>query len=318
MFGRESRQVGFVGMATTKLNKEKLKRMKEQKDEVGINLGKRWKPDSSSKKPVEESFPRPPVAQGPITIEQAPASSVELVEPLSAPSSSRAIEKVPTLPKDASLALRRAKSVVTKDDIDEYAKLNTDVVKRALAHSLMKVFFFFFFAFLQGLTEVMVIANRCMLWEDGLVKLKAQMSEAAEANQTLMTVSNDLTQERDRKENELTLLRGDMAAKDAELKKVLDENVRITKRLRELTDQVGTIKASVVEEFKSSEAYDDNNTKYFLAGFELLRKKAKEKYPDLDFDVFQLYKDDDLVMPAKGGNEGMTSTDPQLDDDATT
>jgi predicted nuclease with TOPRIM domain len=144
------------------------------------------------------------------------------------------------------------------------------------------------------------------------------MSEAAEANQTLMTVSNELTRERDRKENELTLLRGDMAAKDAELKKVLDENVWITERLRELTDQVRTIKASAVEEFKSLEAYDDNNTKYFLAGFELLRKKAKEKYPDLDFDVFQLYKDDDSVMPAKGGNEGMTSTDPQLDDDATT
>ena len=43
------------------------------------------------------------------------------------------------MPKDASLALRRAKSVVTKEDVEEYDKLNTDVVKRALAHSLMKV-----------------------------------------------------------------------------------------------------------------------------------------------------------------------------------
>ena len=34
------------------------------------------------------------------------------------------------------------------------------------------------------------------------------------------------------------------------------------------------------------DAYDDNNTKYFLAGFELLRKKAKNKYPNLDFDIF--------------------------------
>ena len=134
-------------MATAKLNKEKLKQMMEQKDKVGINLGKRRKPDSSSKKPVEESVPRPPVAQGPITVEQAPASSVELVKLSNAPSSSRAIEKVPTLPKDASLALRQAKSVVTKDDTDEYAKLNTDIVKRALAHLLMKVRFFFFFFF---------------------------------------------------------------------------------------------------------------------------------------------------------------------------
>ncbi len=61
----------------------------------------------------------------------------------SAPLSSRSVEKVPTLPKDASLALRRAKSVVMKEDVDEYAKLNTDIVKRALAHSLMKVGFLF-------------------------------------------------------------------------------------------------------------------------------------------------------------------------------
>ena len=46
---------------------------------------------------------------------------------------------MPILPNDAALALRRAKFVVTKDDVGEYDKLNTDVMKRALAHSLMKV-----------------------------------------------------------------------------------------------------------------------------------------------------------------------------------
>ena len=134
-------------MATAKLNKDKLKRVMGQKDEVGINLGKRQKPDSSSKKSVEESGPRPSTTKELITLEQALAPSVELVKPPSAPSSSRAIEKAPTLPKDTSLALRRAKSVMTKEDMDEYAKLNTDVVKRALAHSLMKVVGFLFFLF---------------------------------------------------------------------------------------------------------------------------------------------------------------------------
>ena len=66
-------------------------------------------------------------------------SSVEIVEVPTAPSSSQPVEKVPTLPRDASLASRRAKSVVTKDDISEYDKVNTDVVKVAGIHSLMKV-----------------------------------------------------------------------------------------------------------------------------------------------------------------------------------
>jgi hypothetical protein len=64
---------------------------------------------------------------------------IEVIEIPSAPSSNRPTEKGPTLPKDASLALRRAKSVVTKDDVGEYEKVNTDVMKMAISHSLMKV-----------------------------------------------------------------------------------------------------------------------------------------------------------------------------------
>ena len=164
----------------------------------------------------------------------------------------------------------------------------------------------------------MVIANRCMLWEEGLLKLKSQLSEATEANQSLMTVANELTHERDHMANELALLKMDMAARDADLKKALDENKRVTNQMKILTDQMEMIKISVVEEFKLSEAYDDNNTKYFLVGFELLRKQAKEKYLDLDFDVFQPYEDDDSTVQVEEGNDEGTLVDPQLDNDATT
>ena len=53
-------------------------------------------------------------------------------------------------------------------------------------------------------------------------------------------------------------------------------------------------------------------------GFELQIKKAKEKYPDLDFYVFQPYKDDDFVTSVEERNEAAVSVDPQLMDDATT
>ena len=57
-------------------------------------------------------------------------------------------------------------------------------------------------------------------------------------------------------------------------------------QMKVLTDQMEAIKIAAVEEFKLSDAYDDSNTKYFLSGFELLRKKSKGKYPDFDFYVF--------------------------------
>jgi hypothetical protein len=91
--------------------------------------------------------PPPPPVQKPSIPDPVPTSSIEVIDIPAEPSSSKSMERVPTLPRDASLASRRAKSVVTKDDIGEYDKVNIDVIKVAGVHSLMKVrsFFFFFF-----------------------------------------------------------------------------------------------------------------------------------------------------------------------------
>uniref|UniRef100_A0A2N9FXT1 Uncharacterized protein n=1 Tax=Fagus sylvatica TaxID=28930 RepID=A0A2N9FXT1_FAGSY len=253
-------------MATTKVNKDKLKRMMGQKDALSINLGKRHKQDSASKQVSEEVEVRPSMPQKPVLPEQAPVSSVEVVEPASVPSSSKATDKPPTLPKDASLALRRAKMVVMKEDMDEYGRLNTDVVKRALAHSMMK-----------GLTEAMIITNRCIHWEEGIVKLKDQLTEAMNANKSPTTVATELTQERDHLADELARLRVHMAAKDEELNKMVESNRKVLDQLKTLT---------------------------------------KEKYLDLDFDIFQPYEDDDSVAPLEDKNE--EAVDPQLVDDTTT
>uniref|UniRef100_A0A2N9G2C9 Uncharacterized protein n=1 Tax=Fagus sylvatica TaxID=28930 RepID=A0A2N9G2C9_FAGSY len=294
-------------MATAKLNREKLKKMMSQQDEAPLTLGKKRKTDSSSKKVTDErSLPPPPLpVQKPSLPNSASMSSVEVIEVPSAPLSSRPVEKVPTFPRDASLASRRAKSVVTKDDVGEYEKVNTDVIKVAGVHSLMK-----------GLTELTVIANRCMQWEDALMKHKVQLSEAAQANQRLTTLVNELTLDRDRVVGEMASLKVDMTAKEEELKKVMADKRSADERLEKLTSQMEAIKVSAVEEFKSSEAYDDNNTKYFLVGFSLLKRQVKEKYPDLDFEIFQPFEDDESVMPVDEVDGGTTSTDPQLDDDA--
>uniref|UniRef100_A0A2N9FP09 Uncharacterized protein n=1 Tax=Fagus sylvatica TaxID=28930 RepID=A0A2N9FP09_FAGSY len=272
-------------MATAKLNREKLKMMMmSQQDEAPLVIGKKRKADSSSKKATDErSLPPPPPVQKPSVPEPVPTSSVEVVEISAEPSSSRSLEKVPTLPRDASLACRRAKSVVTKDDVGEYDKVNTDVVKVAGIHSLMK-----------GLTKLTVIANRCTQWEDALLKQKIQMSEAAQANQRLTTLVNELTLDRDRVVGELSILKADLARRDEELKKALDVAKKADEQIKGLALQLEGARASAVEEFKASEAYDDVNTKYFLSGFNLLKKQVKEKFPQLDFDVFQPFDDDEV------------------------
>uniref|UniRef100_A0A2N9HFQ4 Uncharacterized protein n=1 Tax=Fagus sylvatica TaxID=28930 RepID=A0A2N9HFQ4_FAGSY len=296
-------------MATAKLNREKLKKMMmSQQDEAPLVIRKKRKVDTSSKKTTDERFllPPPPPAPKPSIPEPVQTSSVEVVEIPSEPSSSRFVEKVPTLPRDASLACRRAKSAVTKDDLGEYDKVNTDVIKVAGVHSLMK-----------GLTELTVIANHCMQWEEALLKQKVQLSKAAQANQRLTTLVNELTLDRDRVVGELSTLKADLTRKDEDLKKALDGAKRSDEQAKMLASQLEGARVSAVEEFKSSEAYDDVNTKYFLSGFNLLKRQAKEKFPELDFDAFQPFDDDESTMPADEGNVEIPANDPQMDDDAT-
>jgi hypothetical protein len=143
------------------------------------------------------------------------------------------------------------------------------------------------------------------------------LSEAAQANQRLTTLVNELTLDRDRVVGELSSLKVDMTRKDEDLRKALDGAKRADEQMKMLASQLEGARVSVVEEFKSLEAYDDNNTKYFLSDFSFLKKQVKKKYLELDFDAFQPFEDDESMMPADEGNVGTTSADPQMDDDAT-
>jgi hypothetical protein len=64
-----------------------------------------------------------------------------------------------------------------------------------------------------------VIANRCIQWEEALLKQKIKMSEAAQSNQRLTALVNELTLDRDRVVGEMSTLKVDMAKKDEDLKK---------------------------------------------------------------------------------------------------
>ena len=148
------------------------------------------------------------------------------------------------------------------------------------------------------------------------MKHKVQLSEATQANQRLTALVNEMTLDMDRVVGEMASLKVEMAVKEEELKKEMAGRRSVDERLEKLISQMEAIKVSAVEKFKSSEAYDDNNTKYFLAGFSLLKRQAKEKYPDLDFEAFQPFEDDESVMPVEEVDGGTKSVDPQLDDDA--
>ena len=156
----------------------------------------------------------------------------------------------------------------------------------------------------------MVVTNRCMQWEEGIVKLKSQLMDAMDANRTLSSTTAELTREKIFLTNDIARMGIETSVKDEELKQTKESHMKALDQLKVLSDQMEMARARAIEEYKSSDACDENNTKYFLAGFELLRKQAKAKYPDLDFDVFQPYEDDDFVAPVEERDRAVALIDP--------
>ena len=77
-----------------------------------------------------------------------------------------------------------------------------------------------------------------MQWEEALLKQKVQMSEAAQANQKLTALVNELTLDRDRVVGEMSALKADLMKKDDEMKKALDGAKRSNERAKMLASQL--------------------------------------------------------------------------------
>ncbi len=88
----------------------------------------------------------------------------------------------------------------------------------------------------------------------------------------MTTLVNELTLDRDRVVGELSTLKADLTRKEEDLSRALEGARRVDEQMKALASQLETAKVSAVEEFKLSEAFDDNNTKYFLSGFSFLKK----------------------------------------------
>jgi hypothetical protein len=65
----------------------------------------------------------------------------------------------------------------------------------------------------------MVVTNRCMQWEEGIVKLKSQLTNAVDANKTLSSTAVKLTYEKNLLTEELVRVRMEATIKDGELRR---------------------------------------------------------------------------------------------------
>jgi chromosome segregation ATPase len=97
---------------------------------------------------------------------------------------------------------------------------------------------------LQGLTEAMVIDNWCMHWEEGIVKLKSQLTDAMDANKTLSSTTAELTREKNLLTDKLTKVGMEATIKDEELRKMKESYEKALDQLKALNEQMETARAN--------------------------------------------------------------------------
>ncbi len=71
--------------------------------------------------------------------------------------------------------------------------------------------------------------------------------------------------------DKLEKMKTDVAAKDGDIKVAVNTRDKAVEEMKYLISQIKGARASVVIEFQPSEVFEDNNTQYFLSGFETFR-----------------------------------------------
>uniref|UniRef100_A0A2N9GDS0 Uncharacterized protein n=1 Tax=Fagus sylvatica TaxID=28930 RepID=A0A2N9GDS0_FAGSY len=253
---------------TMKLNKSRLKQMAQSGEVAAAPISlKRKKPD-------EGIFEAP---------KKLPQSSwwIRILTPPSAAS---------TINQSPLVAMDRAKSALTSQDMEEYA---VAPYGRPL-----------------GLTEAMVMSRRCASVEEDLAALRAKsMADEAKLKNVKRAVM-ELTRDRKEAMAEAEDLRKELKAREDDIKAAVEAKDKAEADFKHLFGQIEGAKEAAVSDFRASEAFEDVNTRYFLSGFEAFRKQAVQRFPDLDFSALQPYDDEDSVMDAsqdQAGDEDVTS-----------
>jgi hypothetical protein len=156
----------------------------------------------------------------------------------------------------------------------------------------------------------MVISQRCISVEEDLATLRAKsMADKAELKNVRRAVL-ELTRERKDALDEAERVKRELKVRDKDVEVAVTVKDKAVAELQHLVGQVEGSKAAAVSEFRASEAFKDNNTRYFLSGFEDFRKQAVQRFPGLDFSTLQPYDDEDSVVDAsqdQAGDEDMSS-----------
>ena len=194
---------------------------------------------------------------------------------------------LPTVRDDADAAALKAHEALSMDDLSPLMEKLSSEVMSSHIQKLVQVcvdnvgclYFFFFFAsakgdFLQAFRESLFVFGKLLDLENRAAKFEPMIKSLSAENEMFKNKVAILTVEI---ENDKDVV-------------ALEKSLQVEKDFYKLKDkQIGDLKlklqkagAIAVGEFKDSDEYSDELCRYYVEGFDLLRKQMAKHHPDLD------------------------------------
>jgi hypothetical protein len=169
---------------------------------------------------------------------------------------------------------------------------------------ILHIFSFDLLPLVQAAGQVFILGNRVRMSARESAKLKADLKKAKAQSSAHQEAMEVLNAERGTLKNQVKKLETDLKAKDDRLSTLEKERDELLRKTVGLQQQVLNARETAVNEFKTSEEFEDDTRRYYVAGFEHFRKRVALAFGNAhDWALVKIIDDDETTV-AEEDSEG--------------
>jgi vacuolar-type H+-ATPase subunit I/STV1 len=157
-----------------------------------------------------------------------------------------------------------------------------------------------------------ILGNQVRVSERESVKLKAELEKAKAQTLAHQETAEVLNAERGTPKSQVKKLETDLKAKDDRLSALEKERDELLRKTVGLQQQVLNAWETAVNEFKTSEEFEDDTRCYYVAGFEHFRKRVALTFGDAqDWAMVKIIDDEETTVAEEDSEEEEEGDDVQ-------
>ena len=149
-----------------------------------------------------------------------------------------------------------------------------------------------------------IVGNRIIVSERESVMLKAELEKAKAQTLAHQETAEVLNAERGTLKSQVKKLETDLKAKDDRLSALEKEHDELLEKTVGLQQQVLNARETAVNEFKTSEEFEDDTRRYYVAGFEHFRKRVALAFGDAqNWTMVKILDDEETIVVEEDNGE---------------